>query len=291
MKRLASLFLTAMMLSVLLCMPANAGESSPHNISGFVSFGTDYYWRGMTSTDYGPAVQGEIDYEHASGFYAGIWGGNIDGNSEGYDENWNTVSKTGNVELDFWIGYWREIGPIELDLTATYYAFPGNADAGLRKDPNYDDWMAGDAEADMIEFHIGLAHRFNLPTVPKLYVGYDFTPDYFGEDGIGHHVNAMVELGLPMELIFQFEGGYQYVEGDKQTGSDSTGYSYGMGGTDGFDYTYLRAGLAREFFGLNFDLSYHFGVSDEDWFENAYGTGYGYAGVKDQLVFTATYSF
>ena len=41
MKKTVYLFLTAMMISALFCMPATAEESSPHNLSGTVIFGTN----------------------------------------------------------------------------------------------------------------------------------------------------------------------------------------------------------------------------------------------------------
>jgi len=292
MRRVVNAVLTATMVTALYCAPAIAEESSPHAISGIVTFGTDYYWRGYSATDNGPSVQGEIDYEHKSGFYAGIWGGNIDGHSEYVDDfdEWTYASESTNVELDFWIGYWKELGPIELDLTATYYYYPDDADAGLNKDPDILDWTKGEAEADMVEFHIGLAHRFNMPTTPKLSVGYDYTPNFSLEDGAGH----LLDLGLPLDIGLAFEAGYQMVDGDKTTGCDGAGTCYGQDGEDGFDYTYFRVGLSREFFGLNCDLSYWYN-SEEEWFESEYDEGkdeYGYAtAAKDTFILTVSYSF
>lgn len=167
-----------------------------------------------------------------------------------------------------------------------YQWYPGAADAGLDDDPAVDDWVKNEAESDYWEFHVGLAHRFNLPTVPKLSVGYDFSPDFWGEDGISHHVNAVLELGLPFEFVLAGEAGYQWVEGDKQSGCDSTGFCYGTDGNEGFDYRYYRIGLSREVFGLDCALNYHFGNSEDDWFEDVYG-----AKADDQVVFTVSYTF
>ena len=49
------------------------------SVSANVSFATDYIWRGMTQTD-GPAMSGGFDYSAESGFYAGIWGSNVNFN-------------------------------------------------------------------------------------------------------------------------------------------------------------------------------------------------------------------
>jgi uncharacterized protein (TIGR02001 family) len=269
-------------------MPAIAEESSSHRISGTVRIGTDYYFRGVSETDKDPNIQGSIDYEHKSGFYAGIWGGNIEGDSEYVCDfsEWTYCTDSASIELDFYAGYWRKIGDVELDLMVIYQYFPGNADAGLKKDPDIDDWIKGEAEADYWEFHIGLAYRFNLPTVPKLSVGYDFSPDFWGEDGIGHHFNAVLDLGLPYDFVLAGEAGYQYVEGDKQSGCDSTGFCYGVDGDEGFDYWYYRIGLSREIFGINCDLSYHFGNTERSWFEDVYGSA-----ADDQVIFYMSYTF
>lgn len=114
MKRLVGLFLTAIMISVLFCIPAIAEESSPHRLSGTVLFGSNYYWRGYTQTDNDPNVQGSIDYEHSSGFYAGIWGSNVANDQEYVNDfdTWEYKTDNADIEIDFWAGYWREIGPL-----------------------------------------------------------------------------------------------------------------------------------------------------------------------------------
>jgi len=289
MKKWMGLFTTVILLSAMLCMPAIAEESSPHNFSATVIVGTDYIYRGVSETDNKISWQLSLDYEHRSGFYTGIWAGKIDGDSTYVDdyEEWTYATDSGDVELDFYAGYWTELGPIELDLTVTYMYFPGNADAGLKKDPDYDDWIKGEAETDYWEFHVGLAHTFySLPTVPRLSVGFDYSPDYWGEDGTEWHVNAILEIGLPFELVLALEAGYQDVEGDKQTGSDSSGFSYGVDGKDGFDYKYYRIGISREFLGINCDLSW-WTNTEKDWLKSwKYDVP-----ADDQAVITISYSF
>ncbi|PIE90188.1 MAG: hypothetical protein CR997_07280 [Acidobacteria bacterium] len=67
-------------------------------ISAFAQFSfnlgatSDFVWRGVTQTEEDPALQGGVDYAHASGFYAGAWASNVsfDGDSD--------------VEVDFYLG-------------------------------------------------------------------------------------------------------------------------------------------------------------------------------------------
>ena len=57
----------------------------------------------MTQSD-GPAIQGGFDYANDSGFYAGIWGSNV---------NFNDGAGS---ELDYYFGYGFETGGIGVDL-------------------------------------------------------------------------------------------------------------------------------------------------------------------------------
>jgi len=151
------------------------------------------------------------------------------------------------------------------------------------------EWVKGKGEADYWEFSIGAAHMFeSLPGMPKLAVNYIFSPEYWGEDGIYHHVDALVTIGLPGDFTLAFEAGYENVEGDKQTGYDSYWeIYYGEDGDDkGFDFVYYRVGLSRDLFGgINCDLSYHFGMSEDDYEYFAEDT------TDDKLVLTVSYTF
>lgn len=61
---------------------------------------TNYVWRGVTQTNDKPAVQGGIDYEHKSGFYAGTWLSNVD-----FADTSSSLPSRGEVELDLYAGY------------------------------------------------------------------------------------------------------------------------------------------------------------------------------------------
>ena len=82
-------------------------------VSANVSFATDYIWRGMTQSD-GPAISGGFDYETDDGFYAGIWGSNV---------NFNDGAGS---ELDYYFGYGFEVGGIGVDLGYVAFDYPKN---------------------------------------------------------------------------------------------------------------------------------------------------------------------
>jgi uncharacterized protein (TIGR02001 family) len=89
------------------------------SVSANVSIASDYIWRGMTQSD-GIAVSGGFDYESDSGFYAGIWGANV---------NFNDSTGSGNgAEFDYYFGYGFEMGGIGVDLGYVSFDYPGNED-------------------------------------------------------------------------------------------------------------------------------------------------------------------
>ena len=85
------------------------------SVSANVSFASDYIWRGMTQSD-GPAIQGGFDYEAESGFYAGIWGSNV---------NFNDGAGS---ELDYYFGYGFELGSVGVDLGYVAFDYPDNTE-------------------------------------------------------------------------------------------------------------------------------------------------------------------
>ena len=85
------------------------------SVSANVSFASDYIWRGMTLS-VGPAIQGGFDYEAESGFYAGIWGSNV---------NFNDGAGS---ELDYYFGYGFELGSVGVDLGYVAFDYPDNTE-------------------------------------------------------------------------------------------------------------------------------------------------------------------
>lgn len=86
-------------------------------ISANVALTSNYIFRGVTQNNEDPALQGGFDYKHKSGFYAGVWGSNVD---FGGDES---------TELDFYAGYGFKVGAVDLDFGLISYKFFGGDDA------------------------------------------------------------------------------------------------------------------------------------------------------------------
>jgi uncharacterized protein (TIGR02001 family) len=91
--------------------------ASPHTFTSNVNLVSDYRFRGLEQTWGQPALQGGFDYSHASGFYAGVWGSNVSGNSY----------PGGSLELDLYAGYNGKLGG-DFGWTAGAYGYyyPGS---------------------------------------------------------------------------------------------------------------------------------------------------------------------
>jgi len=114
------------------------------DVSSNVSASSNYLFRGVTQTDGAAAVQGGLDYEHASGFYVGGWGSNVDfGDGTSY-------------ELDLYAGFSGFVEELGYDVGYVYYAYP---DA-----PNSIDFGELYGEVSYGIAAIGLAYTINSDT-------------------------------------------------------------------------------------------------------------------------------
>ena len=82
-------------------------------IEANVALTTDYVWRGFSQNSEDPALQGGFDYSHSSGFYAGVWGANVD-------------FGPATTELDLYLGWSTEFDSgFSIDVGAIEYTYHG----------------------------------------------------------------------------------------------------------------------------------------------------------------------
>ena len=150
--------------AITLASPAIAGDSP---ISANIGFVSDYQYRGFSQTKENMAIQGGFDYAHDSGFYAGVWGSNVD---------W--LDK-GSLEVDVYGGFANSIGDFGYDVGLLQYVYPGGE--------------VGGQSADTTEAYIGLSWKFLT-----FKYSYSFT-DLFGaadSDGSEYYdLSASHEIG------------------------------------------------------------------------------------------------
>lgn len=151
---------------------------SPHSFSANVGAVGNYVWRGLTQTDNGPALQGGLDYSHASGLYAGTWASNV-----------NFGEDSPSFELDLYLGYTGALlEDLEYDLNVLYYAYPDGEDSDFAE-------AAGNLTYKW--FTLGLAYTFYGQNEDGLYDQGDW---YFQGD--------FEYAELPYDLILGLHLGY-----------------------------------------------------------------------------------
>lgn len=97
--------------------PAFAEDASPLSFNLGVT--SEYRYRGISQSRLKPALQGGADYADPSGFYVGTWGSTIKWVKDGGGD--------GNVELDVYGGYKKEVAPgLTLDVGLLQYVYPSN---------------------------------------------------------------------------------------------------------------------------------------------------------------------
>lgn len=91
-----------------------APEASP--ITANVTVVNDYRYRGISQSNFKPAIQGGFDYAHESGLYIGNWNSSISwigdsygagGSNSGYNPTGKSVSAP--IEMDFYAGFKKEL--------------------------------------------------------------------------------------------------------------------------------------------------------------------------------------
>lgn len=95
---------------------AQDAEATPDlTVTGGVTLTTDYRFRGVSQSAEDIAVQGTINLNHSSGFYAGAWASSIDEDTIAY----------GHTELDLYAGWTGEVTPgLTADVGVLYYIYP-----------------------------------------------------------------------------------------------------------------------------------------------------------------------
>ncbi|MCB1645139.1 MAG: TorF family putative porin [Pseudomonadales bacterium] len=152
-----------------------AASVNAAEVSGNVAIASDYVYRGISQTDESPAISGGLDLATDSGFYAGVWGSNVQfGDGE--------VS----AEFDFYFGLGGDISDdLSYDVGYLYYAYP-NQDTG--------------ADYAFQEIYASLSFM-------DFTGGFAYSNDFFGESGTGTYYYAEYSLGLPNEFGVDFHIG------------------------------------------------------------------------------------
>ncbi|CAM9106761.1 TorF family putative porin [Acinetobacter pseudolwoffii] len=183
--------------------------ASEHTFSGNIGVLSSYNLRGITNVpeNKGATLQGGLDYNHASGFYAGWWGSTLDYGSDNGSE----------FENNFYAGYNGSINEdlaYTIGLTYYYYYDVGNTDSngfetmlglsykdfGISAQTLLEDTAWGNTGDTYLKgsYSYALPHDFSLDTALGLYIykeSGDYIPDSTESFGFRHF-----DIGLSKPL-------------------------------------------------------------------------------------------
>jgi uncharacterized protein (TIGR02001 family) len=194
MKHFTSRILASTLLACSVGAMAEEPEA-PYSFSGNVALTTDYAFRGISQTDEDPAIQGGFNFNHQSGFYAGVWASNID-------------FSDANIEIDYFGGltgkFTEDLG---WDVGAIYYDYPGSED---------------DLDIDYLEVYAGLSYKIFA-------LKYYYSDDFSFDSGNAGYLDAALNVPLPNDFGVVLHVGHQSIDDNAAFGvPDYTDYKIGI---------------------------------------------------------------
>lgn len=146
---------TVIATAMLAALPSAFAADAPP-VTANVGLTTNYVWRGWSQSAESIALQGGFDYAHASGFYLGTWGSNVNfADSSPSADAWERAQ----LEVDLYGGYKFKGAGIDWDVGVLHYNYPGAASA---------------LKYNFTEFYVGGGYG---PVSAK----YSYTSDYTGD--------------------------------------------------------------------------------------------------------------
>ena len=157
----------------------DAAEEGDSNLSWNLAITSDYVFRGISQTDFDPALQAGADYSFGdTGLYVGAWASNVDFvDSDGPD-----------IELDDYIGWNHDLSDIlNLDLQVVRYSYLGEQDAYGNID--YNEFIGALAYDEMLTFTVAYASNYSNADISSLYYNlsgsWDVGNDFAVSAGVG----------------------------------------------------------------------------------------------------------
>jgi uncharacterized protein (TIGR02001 family) len=95
---------------------ALAQEREPAAWSASLTLVSDFRFRGISQSWREPALQGQLQYDHAGGWYGGLWASQVSGN----------VYPGARFEVDYYAGYAADVAyAFSADAGLVHYSHPG----------------------------------------------------------------------------------------------------------------------------------------------------------------------
>ena len=227
---------------------ADEPEASP--VTANVTVVNDYRYRGISQSNFKPAIQGGFDYAHESGFYIGNWNSSISWISDSTSGTGSNAAPAGGksvsapIEMDFYAGFKKEfIGEgfaSDIGLLQYYYPTSGYPTNNALANPNTTEIYA--------------AQNFTFgPVTGFAKISYALTTLFGNVNSSGSYYPDLTlnyDTGV-WGLALNGHVGYQYVAGSQPTGG-SPASPWSPAGTSNsklFSYTDWKLGVTKDFGG------------------------------------------
>lgn len=189
------------------------------DVGGSATLTTDYQFRGITQSAENPAAQVSLDYFNDTGFYAGIFGSNVDFYAPG-----DPADNGESIEIDYYLGYANSVNDIDYDVGLIYYTYPG-------------------AEAS-----ISYAELLLSATYKSFTASYGYSNDLYASDEAGHYLSGAYELALPNDFALTLQAGYSFGDAFDSNIDESPTFLD--------EYVDYSVTLGKSFSGFDVSLSY-----------------------------------
>jgi uncharacterized protein (TIGR02001 family) len=164
---------------------ASAAPAPEWTTPGSVTLASDYVFRGLTQTNTDPALQAGIEFDHASGFYAGAWASNISWLSD-------LGGISSSLEIDAYLGYRTTLADtLGLDLGVYTYYYPGDFPAGFTSAATTELYAALSYGIASLKYSHTLTNAFGFSDSKNsgyidLSANWEFAPGWLLNGHVGH---------------------------------------------------------------------------------------------------------
>ncbi|CAM8619886.1 Conserved hypothetical protein CHP02001 [Burkholderiales bacterium] len=167
-------------------------------ISGSVTFTSDYRFRGSSESNLNPALQAGINVNHASGLYGGVWGSSLN----------HSLYTDRDIETNLFVGYTFSSMGLDFDIGDLYYYYTDFTGTGSKPHTNE------------IYFSVGYG--------PLSFKNSYATTKYFGVTDSKGHLYSDLTLTLPLNDTTSVYAHAGYANGEGNTADSGTDFKIGV---------------------------------------------------------------